>query len=296
MTEEIAHLPSGVDLCYETFGSPRDPAVLLVMGLGGPLNWWEDSFCERLAAAGFHVIRYDNRDTGRSTGFPHRRIAARELVSTFLGRPGRPVYGMSDFADDAIRLLDHLGIERAHVVGVSMGGMIAQTIAIEHPLRLASLTSIMSTTGNRRVGWQAPQVLPRFLKPVRPGREAYIERSIANATVLESAAFGATWEAKRRRAEVTYDRGVDPTAIGRHMMAVLTQPDRTTALGSVTAPTLVIHGTKDPMVHRSGGAATARAIPGARMLWIPGMAHDLPAQLNATFVDAISRVAEKAGR
>ena len=157
----------GVELCYQTFGNPDDDPLLLVMGLGGPMTWWDPELCQMLAARGFFVIRYDNRDTGRSTKVPGR-ITRTMLVRAFAGRPVRAPYGLTDLAADAVALLDHLGLAAAHLVGVSMGGMVAQTVAIEHPKRVLSLTSVMSTTGKRSVGWQHPRLLPTLI--ARRGR------------------------------------------------------------------------------------------------------------------------------
>ncbi|MET0928198.1 MAG: alpha/beta fold hydrolase [Aeromicrobium sp.] len=296
--ELFASLPSGIDICYETFGNPDDPAVLLVMGLGGPMGWWTPAFCEQLAERGFLVVRYDNRDTGRSTKLRQHAVSRTDVVRAFIGLP-RPVrvkapYSLSDMADDAIGLLDHLGIERAHVAGVSMGGMIAQTIAIEHPERALSLTSIMSTTGRRRVGYQHPKVIPVMLSSAGHTRDSYVARSLKGSKVIESPAFPSEEAASRERAYETYDRGWTASGVTRQMLAVLTQPDRTKALAGLDLPTVVIHGTNDPLVHKSGGKATADAIPGAEHLEIAGMAHDLPPQLFTTYIDAIARTAARA--
>ena len=166
----------GVELCYQTFGDPDGEPLLLVMGLGGPMTWWDPELCRMLAERGFYVVRYDNRDTGRSSGL-QGRVTPPALVRAFAGRGGRPPYTLGDMADDAFGLLDHLGLDSAHVVGISMGGMIAQTMAIEHPDRVRSLTSIMSTTGKRTVGWQHPRLLPMLLASRGAGREAYVDGS-----------------------------------------------------------------------------------------------------------------------
>ncbi|MCD9197003.1 alpha/beta fold hydrolase [Aeromicrobium wangtongii] len=295
--ELFASLPSGIDLCYETFGDPDDPAILLIMGLGGPMGWWTPEFCEQLAGRGFFVIRYDNRDTGRSTKLRQHPVSRVDVVRAFTGLPvlGRvtPPYTLSDLAGDALGLLDHLGIERAHLVGISMGGMIAQTIAIEHPSRALSLTSIMSTTGRRTVGFQHPKVYPVMLSPAGRTRESYVERSLKGSKVIGSPAFPTDEESARARAFETYDRGWTASGVTRQMLAILTQPDRTEALRRLELPALVIHGLSDVLVHRSGGKATADAIPGAEHLEIAGMAHDLPVQLYSTVIDAIVRTTER---
>jgi pimeloyl-ACP methyl ester carboxylesterase len=291
--ERFAHLPSGLDLCHQTFGDPQDEPVLLIMGLGGPLTWWPTEFCLMLARRGFHVIRYDNRDTGRSTKLRHHRVSRSDVVKAFLGRGNAP-YGIDDLADDAAGLLDHLSIDATHVVGVSMGGMVAQTLAVEHAARVRSLTSIMSTTGRRKVGWVHPLVMRTMLSQAGRTRPEFAEISVRHGKVLGSPAFPTDDDVAYARALETYDRGWVASGVSRHMMAVLTQPDRTARLGAVTAPAQVIHGSKDLLVHRSGGRATADAIRGATLLEIAGMGHDLPAQLYETFVDAIAANAARA--
>ena len=291
--EQFAHLPSGIELCYETFGDEADPAVLLIMGLGGPMGWWDAEFCTQLADRGFFVIRYDNRDTGRSTKLRQHRIQRADLFRAMAGRARAP-YSLHDMADDAIGLLDHLGISSAHVAGVSMGGMIAQLLAIGFPERVRSLTSIMSTTGRRTVGWQHPKLLPTLLGSSGSGRDGYLANAQRSWQRIASPAFPPEPRRILNRAEETYDRGWSAGGVLRHMMAVLTQRDRTAELGKVKVPTAVIHGLRDPLVHRSGGRATARAIPGAEHLEIAGMGHDLPPQLWSTIIDAIVRTAGRA--
>ncbi|MFT4299610.1 MAG: alpha/beta hydrolase [Aeromicrobium sp.] len=301
--ELFASLPSGIDICHQSFGDPSDPAVLLIMGLGGPMGWWNSEFCTRLAERGFFVIRYDNRDTGRSTKARQHVLGRTDLVRAFVGLPpvrlgkidlaARAPYSISDLAEDATGLLDALDLDAAHVVGVSMGGMIAQTLAIEAPERVLSLTSIMSTTGRRTVGWQDPRLLPKLLKRSEPTRDAYIEHAIATAELIASPAFPPDREASRLRAETTYDRGWSASGVVRQMMAILTQPDRTEALGALTMPATVIHGTADRLVHPSGGKATAEAIPDAELHLIEGMGHDLPPELWDTLIDAITATAAR---
>ena len=291
--EQFAHLSSGIDLCYETFGDPTAPPILLVMGLGGPMGWWSTEFCEQLAERGHFVIRYDNRDTGRSTKLREKAVTRGAVIQAFLGRGTAP-YGIADLAEDAFGLLDELGLSRAHLVGVSMGGMIVQTMAIARPERVSSLVSIMSTTGRRTVGWQNPKVYPGLLAGAGRTREEYIARAKKTAALIASPAFPTTPEAARRRAEETYDRGWIASGVLRHMLAVVTQPDRTALLGTLTMPATVIHGTNDPLVHRSGGRATAAAIPGARHVEIAGMAHDIPEQLYTTIIDEISTTVSRA--
>lgn len=290
--ELLAPLGPDLELCYQTFGDTDDEPLLLVMGLGGPMTWWPVDLCTQLAEAGFHVIRYDNRDTGRSSRVPGR-VRRRHLVRALFGQRSRAPYSISDMAGDAVGLLDHLGIGAAHVAGVSMGGMIGQTLAIEHPDRVRSLTSIMSTTGRRTVGFQHPALLPNLIRPRGPERDAYIKAGIQTWRSIGSPAFLPDEQELAKRAGETYDRGVSRSGIMRQMLAILTQPDRTAALREVRLPAAVIHGTADRMVHVSGGRATANAIPGAEFVQVDGMGHDLPKELFTTFTRTIRRTANR---
>jgi pimeloyl-ACP methyl ester carboxylesterase len=294
VSEELfAPVGHGVELCYQTFGDPDDTPVLLVMGLGGPMTWWDPDFCRQLAARGHYVVRYDNRDTGRSTRVKER-VRRSALLRAFAGRPVRPPYTLTDMARDGVGLLDHLGLDGAHVVGVSMGGMIAQAMAIAEPARVRSLTSIMSTTGKRTVGWQHPRLLPMMIAQRGAGREAYAAGSARMWQLIGSPAYPQTEEEVLARAFDTFDRGVSNSGVMRQMLAILAEPDRGPRLRALTTPALVIHGTADKMVHVSGGRATARAVPGAELLVVDGMGHDLPRDLFPTFVDAITRTITRA--
>jgi pimeloyl-ACP methyl ester carboxylesterase len=257
------------------------------------MTWWPPEFCRRLAGAGFFVIRYDNRDAGRSTKV-RAPVSRRTVVRAFFGQGPRPPYTLDDMAADGMGVLDDLGLPSAHVVGMSMGGMIAQTMALLHPDRVRSLTSIMSTTGRRSVGWQDPRLLPLLLARSEETREAYVTSSTRFWRIIGSPGYPEAVEAVRKRAGETYDRGVNSAAVARQMIAVLRQPDRSDRLRGLAVPALVIHGLADRMVHVSGGRATAEALPDAELLLVPGMGHDLPAELYDTFVDAIRRVAERA--
>ena len=295
VSEELfAPVASGIDLCYQTFGDPDDEPLLLVMGLGGPMTWWDVELCRLLVARGFYVIRFDNRDTGRSSR-TKGRVPRTTLVRAFAGGRVRAPYSLEDLADDGFGLLDHLGIDSAHVVGVSMGGMIVQTMAISTPRRVRSLTSIMSTTGKRTVGWQHPSLLTSLLAARRPGRDAYAEASSVLWGRIGSPAYPQDEETVRRRAEETFDRGVSPSGVMRQMLAVITQPNRGPRLHGLSMPALVVHGLEDKMVHASGGRATAAAIPNAELLLVEGMGHDVPAALFETLADAIRRTADRAG-
>jgi pimeloyl-ACP methyl ester carboxylesterase len=292
-TELFAPVPGGMELCYQTFGDPSGQPMLLVMGLGGPMTWWDPEFCQLLAQRGFYVVRYDNRDTGRSTR-ASGRVTRGMVVRAFAGRKVRAPYALTDMATDAFGLMDHLGMTSAHVVGVSMGGMIAQTMAILNPERVRSLTSIMSTTGRRSVGWQSPTLLPGLLARQGRSREEYVRSSAAFWKLIGSPAYPKPEAEVLEQARETYDRGVSRGGILRQMLAILTQPNRSPRLHALTMPALVIHGLADKMVHVSGGRATAAAIPGAELLLIPGMGHDLPRQLWPTIIDHIGRTAAHA--
>jgi pimeloyl-ACP methyl ester carboxylesterase len=272
-------------LCYETFGAREARPLLLVMGLASQMVLWDDAFCELLAAQGFRVVRFDNRDVGRSTILREAPIPTRWQL--LMRDPRAAAYSLDEMAADAVRLLDHLGIGAAHVVGASMGGMIAQLIAIDHPDRVLSLVSIMSTTGNRRVGRPHPRMALRMLRAARRDREGYIEDHLETYRQIGSAAFDFEEEHKRARAGRCFDRGIHPAGSARQLGAIVAAPDRTRSLGRVRAPTTVIHGDADPLVGVSGGRATARAIPGAKLLILPGMGHDLPRELWPQIIDAI---------
>jgi len=296
--EQFVQTSTGIDVCHETFGDAKDPAVLLVMGLGGPMGWWTDTFCELLAGRGLFVIRYDNRDTGRSTKLRQHQISKVDIVRAFAGLGGAAPYSIDDLAADAFGLLDALNVQRFHIAGVSMGGMIAQTMAIHDHAdsgdRVLSLTSIMSSTGKRTAGWQHPKVIPSMLGSAGRTRDSYIARSLRTQRVIGSPAFPGDQAVAAARATETYDRGWIASGVARHMLAVLTQPDRTDALAKIDLPTTVIHGLADPLVNKSGGRATAAAIAGAELLEIDGMGHDLPEQLYPTYVEAIAETIDRA--
>ncbi len=292
--ELFAPVRRDVELCYQTFGDPDDEPLLLVMGLGGPMTWWDEDFCERLARAGFHVVRFDNRDVGRSSR-ARGRVTRGMLVRAFAGGRVRPPYTLDEMAEDAFLLLDHLGITSAHLAGVSMGGMIVQTMAVARPERVRSLTSIMSTTGKRTVGWQHPSLLPVFLAR-GAGREGYVAGSTATWKVIGSPGYPKTEAEIRQQAVDTWDRGVSLSGTTRQMMAILTQPNRSHRLRALQVPTLVVHGLADKMVHVSGGRATAAAVPSAELLLVDGMGHDLPPALYESLTRAIRRNADRARR
>ncbi len=277
---------NGIEICYDTFGQPVNPALLLVMGLGGQMTAWEPDFCDALANAGFHVIRFDNRDTGLSTKM--ESAPPPDIGKAMTGDMSSASYTLWDMADDAVGLLDHLHLERAHIVGASMGGMIVQAIAIRHPHRVISMTSIMSTTGNPSVGQATPAAMTALMAPPATSRDEAIERGKQSARIVGSPGYPAGDEVVAARIARDFDRCFYPIGVARQMLAVMATGDRSEALNTVTAPTLVIHGEDDPLVTLSGGQATAAAIPGARLVTFPGMGHDLPASLRAKFVEVIA--------
>ncbi len=291
--EQFARISADIELCYETFGEPTAEPLLLVMGLAGPMTWWDVEFCESLAEKGFFVIRYDNRDMGHSSRMKGR-VDRAQLVKAFLGRRVEIPYSLRDVAADGIGLLDHLGLDDAHVVGVSMGGMIVQSMAIDHPQRIRSVSSIMSTTGNRRVGWQDPRLFPRMLARRQTEREAYVATSAAFWRYIGSPGFPEDEGYLHAKAGLTWDRGISASGIMRQMLAILTQRDRTPELRKLTMPFLVVHGRQDKMVHPSGGRATASAVPGSKLVEIDGMGHNLPPQLWPRLIDEIRGVADRA--
>ncbi|HWN35401.1 MAG TPA: alpha/beta hydrolase [Pseudonocardia sp.] len=275
-----------VELEYEEFGHPTDPALVLVMGLGAQLIDWPEEFCRRLAERGLRVIRYDNRDSGLSTALDELPV----LGSPLGGQQPVP-YTLSDLAADTVGLLDGLAIQRAHVVGASMGGMIVQLLALEHPERLLSVTSIMSTTGDPSVGQGTPEAIAALTTPLPADRAEAIEHLVRLLRLTGSAEV--TEADLRARATAGYDRARQPAGMARQLAAIVTAGDRTAALRSVDLPALVVHGEADPLLNISGGQATARAIPGAELLTVPGMGHDLPPSSWGTIIEAIVRTAAR---
>jgi pimeloyl-ACP methyl ester carboxylesterase len=291
MTEKFADIGRGVTLCYEEFGEAEDPPVLLVMGLATQMIAWHEDFCTELAGRGFRVVRFDNRDIGRST---HMDFPPPSTGQLFRRRVGPEQYSLSDMADDARGLLRKLGLEPAHVVGASMGGMIGQMLAAEHPEAVRSLTSIMSTTGSRWWGQPAPSIYKYLLRRPPADRDAYVERAAEIFGVIGSTGFERDEAYIRERAAHSFDRGYDVRGGGRQLGAIVASGNRTRKLHSITVPTLVIHGTVDKMIRPSGGRATARAIPGAKLLMIEGMGHDLPRGVWPRIIDAIAQHAQTA--
>jgi pimeloyl-ACP methyl ester carboxylesterase len=281
-----------LELCYETFGDDDVPPLLLVMGFASQMILWEDEFCTQLAERGFRVIRFDNRDSGRSTIL---RDAPVPTIWQLLRRARfAAAYSLEEMAVDAAGLLDHLGVRAAHVVGASMGGLIAQLLTIHHPERVLSLVSIMSSTGSRRVGQIHPLLLTRLLRRPRSDREGYIEDFVATFRAIGSKRYPLDPVQARALAARCFDRGYDPAGSARQLGAIVAASDQTRALRAVRAPTTVIHGDADRLVMPSGGRAIARAIPGARLVVVPGMGHDLPRALWLRVTDSIVENAARA--
>jgi pimeloyl-ACP methyl ester carboxylesterase len=282
-----------VELCYEEFGSREGEPMLLVMGLATQMIGWHEDFCEGLAAHGFRVIRYDNRDVGRSTRLEGEGVPGTAAMMLGLGDPA---YTLSDLAGDAAGLLDHLGIDSAHVVGASMGGMIAQMLAIEHPRRVRSLASIMSGTGTRWSRMPRLRALATLLRAAPNHREGFVEHTVRTFEVIGSPGFETDEERLREVAAMSFDRGRYPQGIARQMHATTSSPSRRPRLRRLGVPTVVIHGDKDPLVRFGAGKATARTIPGARLRVIEGMGHDLPRGAWPPIIAAIAENARRAVR
>jgi pimeloyl-ACP methyl ester carboxylesterase len=275
-----------IDLCYETFGDSADPAVLLIMGLGTQMLGWDEEFCTELAGRGFFVVRYDNRDIGHSTILADAPVPT---LGQILRRDKRAAsYTLAEMAADGVGLLDHLGIERAHVVGASMGGMIAQTIAARRPERVLSLVSIMSSTGSRWRGQPALRTYSKFLRPMSGDRQGYIDQAADLFAWIGSPGFDRDEPRLRDLLGRMYDRSHDAGSSARQLAAILASGNRTRRLRAITAPTLVIHGDRDPLIPLVGGRATAKAIPGAKLMIVPGMGHGLPERLWPLLVDAVA--------
>lgn len=288
---------NGLQIACETTGDRASPALLLIAGNGAQLNFWEPDFCEMLAKKGFFVIRFDNRDAGLSTkcdaaGAPDMRALIRAAMA---GQPVQAPYSLDDMADDAVGVLDALGIAKAHVCGASMGGMIAQLVASRHPDRVLSLTSIMSNTGNPAAPQGDPEALAAVVAPPPQERDAYIAHNLAVWRKIWSAGFPFEEERARRFLEESYDRSFYPQGMIRQNAAIIARGDRREALASITTPTLIVHGAADPLIPAAAGGEAAQVIPGARLLVIAGMGHDMPVGVWSKIADAISRLAGQTG-
>jgi pimeloyl-ACP methyl ester carboxylesterase len=269
---------NGIQIEYETFGNPSSRPLLLIIGLGGQLIFWDDALCKDLAGRGNYVIRFDNRDAGLSTKFEEAGVPnLAEIIGKIMqGEKVKPPYTLEDMADDAAGLLQALGIQKAHVCGMSMGGMIAQTLAIRHPSRVLSLISIYSTTGNRELPQPKPEVIGLLIAPPPKERDACIKHLVGVFKTFGGPGFPFDQKWTHKIMGQAYDRCFYPEGMARQLVAILAQNNRKPALASLKVPTLVIHGIQDPLVPVEGGKDTAKAIPGAQLMLIEGMGHDLP--------------------
>ena len=274
-----------LEICWQQFGDDADPPLLMIMGLGAQMILWPDELCEMIAAQGFRVIRFDNRDSGRSTVLADAPTGTIPRALAGEIEPGS--YSLSEMAGDAAGLLDALGIEAAHVVGSSLGGMVAQTLAIEHPDRVLSLASIMSTTGDRAVGHASPAGIEALTSVPPPERNGFVESLVAARRKIGSPGFPFDEDRARKTAELGFGRGFHPKGTVRQTIAIILSGDRTRHLREIGVPTVVIHGEDDPLIGVSGGRATAEAIPGSKLVVIEGMGHDLPAGVWERVSDAI---------
>jgi pimeloyl-ACP methyl ester carboxylesterase len=281
---------NGIDLCYDTFGDAQTPPLVLIMGQAAQMIAWDDEFCAALASRGYWVIRFDNRDIGLSTrleslGVPN---VPQLLQAHFSGQPVSAPYDLSDMARDVVGLLDALGIDAAHVVGASMGGAIAQTLAIEHRQRLRSLTSIMATSGDPSLPPPTPEALQLLMTPTPTDQAGYYQRYVQTWKVLRGPGFPLDEARDLERAAQAFTRGLYPAGVARQMVAILASGSRKAALAQVRVPTLVIHGDADPLVPPACGIDVADTVPGAQRLIIEGMGHALPITLWPRIVEAIA--------
>jgi pimeloyl-ACP methyl ester carboxylesterase len=285
---------NGIELEYESLG--KGEPLVLIMGIGTQMIAWPDDLCAMLAARGFRVIRFDNRDVGLSEKIHGERVGdiRKLMVRGLLGRPVAAPYTLIDMADDVAGLLDGLGVERAHVLGVSMGGMIAQTLAICHPSRVRTLMSIMSTTGQRRYGVGKLSAIRSLVGPAPRDRDEAVQRAEAFYRVCGSTGFPTDWDRVRDLAARAYDRCFYPAGFVRQMAAIVATGSRVHALRFVRAPATVMHGSVDPLIRPAAGRATARAIPGAKLRIIEGMGHDLPAGVWPAIAEEMAELADRA--
>jgi pimeloyl-ACP methyl ester carboxylesterase len=288
--EQIAPA-NGIDLCFQEMGDPDGEPLILVMGLATQMLAWDEGLCGLLVERGFRVIRFDNRDIGRSTKIVSAGVPRR--LDMMRGRRSSAPYLLRDMAADTIGLMDHVGIESAHIVGASMGGMIVQTMAIEHAERVRSMVSIMSNTGSRWTGMPSRKAMAVLLARPPRGRDAAVERAVKTFKVIGSPGYPFDEERIRQVAGRSYDRGHSTAGVLRQLHAITASGDRTQALRELSVPTTVIHGSGDPLVRPAGGRATARAIPDARLKLIDGMGHDLPRQLWPVFAEEIADTAAR---
>jgi pimeloyl-ACP methyl ester carboxylesterase len=289
-TAEAYVKTNGIELCYDTFGDRKSPPILLIMGLAAQMIAWDDGFCDLLAARGYHVVRFDNRDAGRSTrldaaGTPNVTDA---LMASMRGQPVNAPYLLSDMADDVIGLMGALDIAKAHIVGASMGGAIGQTLAIEHPERLRTLTSIMSTTSAANLPAPTPEAMKVLFTPAPLELGAYLENYVRTWNVLRAGSFPLDEARDLDRARRVFERGLNPSGVARQMLAMIASGSRKKALAGVRVPTLVLHGDADPLVPVACGIDTAESVPGSKLVILKGMGHALSIPFWPQIIDAIA--------
>ena len=292
--EEFAKV-GGLQICWDSFGNIEDPAIFLIMGMGSQMIGWDDEFCEQLAARGFRVIRYDNRDVGRSSQLDHAGLpdVTWAMTRAWLRLPVSAPYLLDDMAGDLLGLMDALKIRRAHVVGTSMGGTIAQAFAIRYPQRVLTMTSIMATTGDPDLPRPDTSVVMAVTRPTPTRLDAYVEQYVENWKKLRVGRFPEEVARDRARAQRNFARGIYPAGSARHLVAILASGSRRRALRNVTAPTLVIHGQLDPLVPLAAGIDTAENIPGAQLLVLDEMGHSMPMPLWTDIINGIAGVAAR---
>jgi pimeloyl-ACP methyl ester carboxylesterase len=301
LSDLVAHSPeqfvkaNGIELCYDTFGDRAAPPLLLIMGLGAQMILWDDEFCAGLAQRGFFVIRFDNRDIGKSAKINGAAPQLQKLIENALtGKPIEAPYTLHDMAADAVGLLDALGLKRAHVVGASMGAAITQELAIHFPERLLSATCIMGSSGDPRLPPPTQEAMEVLMSPSPTDKEAFLDRFVWAWRVLRASAFPEDEARERARGARIFERGLNPPGVARQLAAIFASGDRTQALPNVQVPTLVIHGTADPLVPVEGGRAIAAGVPGAKLVEIEGMGHALPAAVWPRVIEAIAEHAKRA--
>ncbi|HEY6532622.1 MAG TPA: alpha/beta hydrolase [Acidimicrobiales bacterium] len=286
---------NGIELEYETFGDSDDPTLVLIAGVGAQLVWFHPELCEGFVDRGFHVVRFDNRDVGRSTWVDTDVDAAEAIGRTLAGEAVDAPYDLDDMAADVLGLCDHLDLDRPCLFGVSMGGMIAQQAAIRAPDRVGALASVMSTTGDPDVGQPTPAAVSALLAASPAERDLYVARAVEKGEVLagDGGEVDLDWVAER--AGLAFDRGVNPDATSRHLLAILVSPPRSAGLRALDVPALVIHGEQDPLVTVSGGERTAECLRDSEFLRLDGMGHDLPRYYWATVIHHVVALAARAG-
>jgi pimeloyl-ACP methyl ester carboxylesterase len=285
---------NGIHINYDAFGDRQNPTIVLIMGLATQMIFWDEQFCRKLAANGFWVLRFDNRDIGKSSWLRKAKAPSifAFLTNGLFGKPLNPPYLLTDMADDTLGLLDALDVQKAHLVGVSMGGMIAQTVAIKAPQRVLSLTSIMSTTGDRSLPKPKKSDALKLMAPPPKDKAAYIKHAASVWQLLHGSHYHFEREKIERQLNIARDRGFNPAGISRQLAAIIASPDRTAALTQLKMPCLVIHGDNDPLILVESGYATAKAIKQAKLLVYPGMGHTLPSELHDDMVKNISELAK----